>query len=53
MYDSATKQNFDRVSGDDRVSGVVDDDFDKIDTDSIKMPYNNVNNITTCSTKYE
>ena len=54
MYDSVTKQNFDRVSDDvDRVSGVVDNDFDKIDTDSIKMPYNNVNDITTCSTKYE
>ena len=47
MYDSVTKQNFDRVSG------VVDNDFVKIDTDSIKMPYDNVNNITTCSTKYE
>ena len=54
MYDRVTKQNFDRVSDDvDRVSGVVDNDFDKIDTDSIKMPYNNVNNITTCSTKHE
>ena len=54
MYDSATKQNFDRVSDDvDRVSGAVDNDFDKIDTDIIKMPYNNVNNITTCSTKHE
>ena len=54
MYDSVTKQNFDRVSDDvDRVSGVVDNDFDKINTDSIKMPYNNVNDITTCSTKYE
>ena len=54
MYDSVTKQNFDRVSDDvDRVSGAVDNDFDKIDTDSIKMPYNNVNNITTCTMKYE
>ena len=54
MYDSATKQNFDRLSDDvDRVSGVVDNDFDKINTDSIKMPYNNVNDITTCTTKYE
>ena len=54
MYDSMTKQNFDRVSDDvDRVSGVVDNNFDKIDTDSIKMPYNNVNNINTCTTKYE
>ena len=54
MYDSATKQNFDKISDDvDRVSGVVDNNFDKIDTDSIKMPYDNVNDITTCSTKYE
>ena len=54
MYDSVTKQDFDRVSDDvDRVSGAVDNDFDKIDTDSIKMPYNNVNDITTCTTTYE
>ena len=54
MYDSVTKQNFDRVSDDvDRVSGVVDNSFDKIDTDSIKMPYDNVNDITTCTMKYE
>ena len=38
MYDSVTKQNFDRVSDDvDRVSGTVDNNFYKIDTDSIKM----------------
>ena len=54
MYDSVTKENFDRVSDDvDRVSGAVDNDFDQIDTDSIKMPYKNVNNINTCTTKYE
>ena len=54
MYDSVTKQNFDRVSDDvDRVSGVVDNDSDKINTDSIKVPYDNAYNITTCSTKYE
>ena len=54
MYDSVTKQNFDRVSDDvDRVSGVVDNDFDKIATDSIKMPCDNVNDITTCTMKYE
>ena len=47
MYDSVTKQNFDRVSG------AVDNDFDKIDTDSIKMPYDNLSDITTCTTKYE
>ena len=54
MYDSVTKQNFDRVSDNvDRVSGVVDNDFGKIDTDSMKMPHDNVNDITTCTTKYE
>ena len=47
MYDSMTKQNFDRVSG------AIDSDSDKIDTDSIKMPYNNVNDIITGTTKYE
>ena len=37
MYDSVTNQNFDRVSDDvDRVSGAVDNDFDKIDTDNIQ-----------------
>ena len=46
MYDSVTKQNFDRVSG------AVDNDFDKNNTDSIKMPYDNVNDMTTCTTKY-
>ena len=54
MYDSATNQNFDRVSDDvDRVSGVVDNNFDKIDTDSILMPYDNDNDTTTGNMKYE
>ena len=35
MYDSVTNQNFDRVSDDvDSISGVVDNDADKIDTDN-------------------
>ena len=35
MYDSVTNQNFDRVSDDvDSISGAVDDDSDKIDTDN-------------------
>ena len=43
-----------RVSDDvDRVSGVVDNDFDKIDTDNIQMPYDNDNNTTTGNMKYE
>ena len=54
MYDSVTNQNFDRVSDDiDRVSGVADNDFDKIDTDHIQMPYDNDNNTTTGNMKYE
>ena len=54
MYDSVTKQNFDSVSDDvDRVSDVVDNDIDKIYTDSIKLPYDNDNDITRGSTKYE
>ena len=47
MYDSMTKQNFDSISD------AADIDTDKIDTDSIKLPYDNDNDITTGSTKYE
>ena len=36
-----------------RVSGAVDNDFDKIDTDNIKMPHDNDNDITTGNTEYE
>ena len=44
MYDSVTNQNFDRVSdGVDSISGVVDNDFDKLDTDNMQMPYDNDN----------
>ena len=44
MYDSVTNQNFDRVSDDvDSVSGAIDNDFDKIDTDNIQKPYDNDN----------
>ena len=54
MYDSVTNQNFDRVSDDvDRVSGVVDNNFDKIDTDNIQMPYDNDNDTATGKMKYE
>ena len=54
MYDSVTNHNFDRVSDDvDRVSGVVDNNFDKIDTDNIQMPYDNDNDTTTGKMKYE
>ena len=42
MYDSVTNDNFDRVSDDiDRVSGVVDSNYDK--TDNEQMPYDNDN----------
>ena len=54
MYDRVTNQNFYRVSDDvDRVSGVVDNDFDKIDTDNIQMPYDNDNDTATGKMKYE
>ena len=51
MYDSATNDNFDSVSDDtDRVSGVVDNDYDKTvndqmpyDNDNEQMPYDNDN----------
>ena len=44
MYDSVTNDNFDRVSDDiDRVSGTVDIDYDKTDTDNEQMPYDNDN----------
>ena len=56
MYDSVTNHNFDRVSDDiDRVSGVVDNNFDKTDTDNIQMPYDNDNDNDTATDemKYE
>ena len=44
MYDSVTNDNFARVSDDtDRVSGVVDNDYDKTDNDNEQMPYDNDN----------
>ena len=53
MYDSVTNKNFDRVSDDvDRVSGAVDNDFDKIDTDNIQTPYDNDNDTTTVVVSY-
>ena len=56
MYDSVTNNNFDRVSDDiDRVSGVVDNDYDKTDTDNEQMPYDydNDNDTATGEMKYE
>ena len=56
MYDSVTNHTSNRVSDDiDRVSGVVDNDFDKTDTDNIQMPYDNDNDNDTATDemKYE
>ena len=54
MYDSVTNQNFDRVSDDvDSISGAVDNDFDKLDTDNIQMPYDNDNDNATGQMQYE
>ena len=49
-----TKHNFDRVPGAvDRVSGAVDSDLDKVDTNSIKLTYDNDSDTNTGSTKHE
>ena len=42
MYDSTTNDNFDSVSDDtDRVSGAVDNEYDKNDNDNDQLPYDN------------
>ena len=44
MYDTVTNDNFDSVSDDiDRVSGAVDNNYDKTDNDNEQMPYDNDN----------
>ena len=44
MYDSVTNDNFDSISDNtDRVSGVVDNDYDRNDNDNDEMPYDNDN----------
>ena len=44
MYDSVTNDNFDSISDYmDRVSGVVDNDYDRNDNDNDEMPYDNDN----------
>ena len=54
MYDSVTNQNFDRVSEDvDSISGAVNNDSHKIDTDYIQMPYENDNENATGQMKSE
>ena len=65
MYDSVTNDNFDSVSDDtDRVSGVVDNDYDDNDNDNDQMPndndneqmsyeYDNINDTATREMKYD
>ena len=54
MYDSVTNQNFDRVSDDlNSVSGAVDNDSDKTDTDNLQMPHDNDNDKATGQMKGE
>ena len=44
MYDSVANDNFDSISDYmDRVSGVVDNDYDRNDNDNDEMPYDNDN----------
>ena len=44
MYDSTTNDNFDSISDDtDRVSGAVDNEYDKKDNDNDQMPYDSDN----------
>ena len=44
MYNSVTNGNFDSISDDtDRVSGAVDNDYDKKDNDNDQMPHDNDN----------
>ena len=47
MYDSMTKHNFDRVSD------AVDNDLDKVNTNSIKPTYDNASDTNIGSTKYD
>ena len=54
MYHSVTNQNFDKISDDtDRVSGVIDNNSNKTDTDNIQMPYDNDNDTATGEMKCE
>ena len=44
MYDSVSNDNFDSISDDtDRVSGEVDNDYDRNDNENDQMPYDNDN----------
>ena len=50
MYDSVTNDNFDSILDDtDRVSGAVDNQYDKDDNDNDQMPYDNDNDNDTAT----
>ena len=50
MYDSMTKHDFDSISDDaDRVSDAVDRDLDKVNTNKIKLNYDNDSDTNTGS----
>ena len=54
MYDRMTKHNFDSISDTvDRASDAVYRNLDKVNTNNIKLTYDNESNTNTCSTKYE
>ena len=54
MYDSMTKYTFDRVIGAvERVSGAINSDLDKIDTNRIKPTCDNDSDTNTGSTKHD
>ena len=54
MYDSVTNDNFDSVSDDtDKVSGTVDNDYDRNDDDNDQMPYDNDNDTSPIEMKYD
>ena len=54
MYDSMTKHNFDRISDNfDRVSDTFDRDSDEVNTNNIKMTYDNDSDTNTGNTKYD
>ena len=54
MYDSVTKHNFDSISDAvGRVSDAVDRDLDKVNTNNIKLTYDNDSDTNTGSIKYD
>ena len=54
MYDSVTNDNFDSISDDtDRVSGAVDNNYDKNDNDQMPYDYDNDNDTATGEMEYD